>query len=975
MGLFNGFFGDNRQTTQSSNQSGSTTGNQSFGITPQIQAYAQSIGGIYDPSKYGDAWAGPNLWQTGAVAGNPGLFGQASNIASSGIDPSRISQFFNPYQQNVIDAYRQNAVIDYGTQSSGLNAQLAKVGALGPGSQVGNAQAILKARQAADMGSKIAGLQHQGFTTAADLAKQAASMQLAGIGAASGVLGQQFGQGSILQQNQQFGNLLPYQLAQQGGQTFSGLAQASGTNTSGTTQGTSTGTGSQSGTPSPFSILSNIAGLGIAAYSDERVKENIREVGRTHDGQKLYRYNYKGHPGTQIGLLAQEVEEHHPEAVGSVGGIKTVNYDLATADAARRPKRADGGFIEPYHADDPHNRLGRAFTAIRSMISRANGGPILAPYHGHADGGDVGMGSWSSTVTPAPSYDWGKLGKGFQDMAKPGASGGQSQDDTGAMLRDAQSSLSSRLSQLQQQTAPRMSFDSGGSVPWNDGQPVFAESGSVLPAYAGASRAMDERTISGRPTPTIGEPYAEAAAIRFNNPGAMYPGPSSRRYGSTGHEIIAGGHKIATFDDPVQGGAAQFHLLANSPDYIGRPVRDVIRTWSGGNNSDAYTKFVSDRTGLSPDAVLTPEMMANPSVAIPFAAAKARWETGKDYPMTDAQWREAHRLGLGSRMSSEDGAYHPAYPPWEVSGADSARSTPSGGTAEKPPRKASSQPWYKSILPKLDDGIWAGKEATPMQRLGIALMSVQSPTMNAPMNGVAANLMAIDKHRMDQARINQERDALLGTINGQQTLAATSQPSEIALREAQTAESKVRADKEHLLNIEKQKLEYAKALEIAKAEEQAKMVGRITRDLDGASSPNAGPQTRLRWTPTPTPTPSPSPAQTTNQTPAVPQQQGAAPISPGSGPSVTTTSVPQAQAPTTPAALSQRRREEARDRLGQATRAQIVENTVVRQGFEADQRAMPPVDFAAKYSELRGQLNSEQLRRLDAMIDRLTRGN
>ena len=61
------------------------------------------------------------------------------------------------------------------------------------------------------------------------------------------------------------------------------------------------------------------------------------------------------------------------------------------------------------------------------------------------------------------------------------------------------------------------------------------------------------------------------ASIRYNNPGAQYPGPSARRFGSVGTEIIGGGHKIAVFDDPVKGAAAQFDLLNRG--YAGMTLR------------------------------------------------------------------------------------------------------------------------------------------------------------------------------------------------------------------------------------------------------------------------------------------------------------------------------------------------------------------------------------------------------------------
>ena len=43
----------------------------------------------------------------------------------------------------------------------------------------------------------------------------------------------------------------------------------------------------------------------------------------------VYTFRYKGDPTTHIGMMAQEVEKVHPEAVGSAMGFKTVDYKKA----------------------------------------------------------------------------------------------------------------------------------------------------------------------------------------------------------------------------------------------------------------------------------------------------------------------------------------------------------------------------------------------------------------------------------------------------------------------------------------------------------------------------------------------------------------------------------------------------------------------------------------------------------------------
>jgi len=150
------------------------------------------------------------------------------------------------------------------------------------------------------------------------------------------------------------------------------------------------------------------------------------------------------------------------------------------------------------------------------------------------------------------------------------------------------------------------------------------------------------------PPPAAKAPKISArdpASIRYFNPGAMYPGPSARKFGAVGTEIIGGGHKIAVFPDPESGAAAQFDLLDRS--YTGMTLRDAIRKWSGGNSSDTYAAFVSRATGLSPDTVLTREMIRDPMIAVPLAKAMARVEAGRDYPIGDDAWMRAHARAFG----------------------------------------------------------------------------------------------------------------------------------------------------------------------------------------------------------------------------------------------------------------------------------------------------------------------------------------
>jgi uncharacterized protein YcbK (DUF882 family) len=147
------------------------------------------------------------------------------------------------------------------------------------------------------------------------------------------------------------------------------------------------------------------------------------------------------------------------------------------------------------------------------------------------------------------------------------------------------------------------------------------------------------------------------ASIRYNNPGAMYPGPSSKKYGAVETKIIGGGHKIAVFPDAVSGAAAQFDLLDRS--YTGKTLKSAIAKWSGGNSVSTYLNVIERETGVTPDTVLTKDMVADPRIAIPIAKAMAVQEAGKAYPMNDAQWAQAHQMFAGGGSGTQTASAPP----------------------------------------------------------------------------------------------------------------------------------------------------------------------------------------------------------------------------------------------------------------------------------------------------------------------------
>jgi len=134
------------------------------------------------------------------------------------------------------------------------------------------------------------------------------------------------------------------------------------------------------------------------------------------------------------------------------------------------------------------------------------------------------------------------------------------------------------------------------------------------------------------------------AAIRYKNPGAMWPGKVATKWGSTSYVTLndGQGNKIAVFPTFVQGAAAQFDLWATKYT-TGETLKQLIDRWSGHNSPADYVRFLEARTGTSVDTVVTRAFLASPA-GWKLLKAQSRWEAGQEMPMTDDDWQQAQRM-------------------------------------------------------------------------------------------------------------------------------------------------------------------------------------------------------------------------------------------------------------------------------------------------------------------------------------------
>jgi hypothetical protein len=67
-------------------------------------------------------------------------------------------------------------------------------------------------------------------------------------------------------------------------------------------------------------------GSSAAAFSDQRLKKNVKRIGTRKDGLGVYEFDYIWGGARQIGLMAQEVQAVYPDAVSEIDGFLAVDY-------------------------------------------------------------------------------------------------------------------------------------------------------------------------------------------------------------------------------------------------------------------------------------------------------------------------------------------------------------------------------------------------------------------------------------------------------------------------------------------------------------------------------------------------------------------------------------------------------------------------------------------------------------------------
>ena len=240
--------------------------------------------------------------------------GQLAQIGAQTFDTATAQQYMNPFTNNVIQSTISDLGEAYAMGDRALSARAVGAGAFG-GTREGVERAISRERfqdQVADTSGRLrqAGFESGAQRFAADRAAQlgAAQAQLSGLAGAAAGLGQAgslsrgIEQANLTEAYRDFIEAREYP-AGQVRQMIGALAGAP-IRTYGEERSAMIGT--PVGAPSPFAQIVG-AGQALSGFSDIRLKEDIKLIGKSPSGINVYNFKYKGNNTTYQGVMAHQV--------------------------------------------------------------------------------------------------------------------------------------------------------------------------------------------------------------------------------------------------------------------------------------------------------------------------------------------------------------------------------------------------------------------------------------------------------------------------------------------------------------------------------------------------------------------------------------------------------------------------------------------------------------------------------------------
>jgi hypothetical protein len=255
--------------------------------------------------------------------------GQLAAIGAQTYDANTAATYANPYEQQVISGALGDLGEAYGQTQKQMNAQAIGAGAFG-GSRQGIENVLGRERYLDTVGDTSARLRQAGFESGANRFAQDRAAQLQSAQSQIGALGQSaaglagFGtqargieQAGLAENYRDFIEEREYgagQIRQMVGALSGAPIRSYGEERSGSV-------GTPVAGPSTFG---QVAGALTAITSDIRLKDDIKLVGKSPSGIKIYNFKYKGNDKKYQGVMAHQVP--HASIVNDEGYLM-VDYN------------------------------------------------------------------------------------------------------------------------------------------------------------------------------------------------------------------------------------------------------------------------------------------------------------------------------------------------------------------------------------------------------------------------------------------------------------------------------------------------------------------------------------------------------------------------------------------------------------------------------------------------------------------------
>jgi hypothetical protein len=331
-------------------------------VAPVNQTQAAGIANTTAAANEAQPYYGAATGVLGAAQAGVNPINQyAENATASSSQPlsgADINRYLSPYLNDVLQSTAGVLNQNNQQQQAGQLGDAIMSGAFG-GDRTGIAAANLEEQQNLANAQIYSGIANQGYQSALTTAQGQQQVGLAGAQQLAGIGQTAYGEGA----NTASGLASLGSGAQGAALTGANAQIAAGTVEQQTAQAQDTAQYNQflQEQSYPFQVdqfLANIAeGTGSLSgsatitqqpggfFSDKRLKRDIQKIGKTFDGQDIVSYKMGSDERTHIGLIAQDVEKKHPQAVGVAGGFKTVDYGKATERAANQGHFCAGGVV------------------------------------------------------------------------------------------------------------------------------------------------------------------------------------------------------------------------------------------------------------------------------------------------------------------------------------------------------------------------------------------------------------------------------------------------------------------------------------------------------------------------------------------------------------------------------------------------------------------------------------------------------